>query len=101
MAKAESVSIQALAKSVDRAVAIAARRHKLAVDRATILDRWEILGRRLDRVRDLNQAFAFSQDVARSVRLPGIRPQPVVVRIGRQILCGFIERAGIPRQLSR
>jgi len=98
--KAETVSLSGLARAVDRAVAIAARRHDLVVERSTLLDRWEIFGRRLDRVRDLNEVFAFARDVAGSVKLAGIRPEPVVCRFGRHILVGFIERAGIPRLLK-
>ena len=101
MPRAEFVSIDMLAKSIDRAVAIAAKRHELAVERPTLLDKWEIVGRRLAKVHDLDAAFNFAQDVARSVKVPGIRPQPVVVKIGKQIICGFIERANIPRQLPR
>jgi hypothetical protein len=64
-----------------------------------VLDRWEIIGRRLRDVRNMDVAFKFAQDVAKSVKLPGI--EPVVTRIGRDTWVGFVERGRAPKILPR
>ncbi len=99
--KADFVSIATLAQSVDAAVKIAAARHKLTVDMTTMLDRWEIMGRRIRDVKDMNVAFAFASDVARGIKVPGIKVSPVVSQIGRDTWVGFIERGGLPKTISR
>jgi hypothetical protein len=91
--KAEAVSLAKLTKSVESAIRIAAARHELNVEKDTLLDRWEIVGRRLRNVQDFNVAFRFAEDVTRGVKLPGIRVEPVVTRIGKDILVGFVERS--------
>lgn len=99
--KAEAVSVASISRSVERAVKLAAARHRLAVDRQTLLDRWEILGRRLRDVSDMNVAFKFAADVARQVKIPGMKVEPIVTRIGKDILVGFIDRGRLPRTLGR
>jgi hypothetical protein len=98
---AASVSMTALARTIDTAVQRAATRHELAVDKDTLLDRWEIIGRRLRDVADIDIAYKFAQEVSANVKLPGVKIQPVVARIGRDTLVGFIERAGMPRVINR
>lgn len=99
--KALTVSVSSIAKSVESAVKVAAARHDLAVDKETILDRWEIIGRRLKDVKDLNVAYKFAEDVTRGVNLPGLTVDPVVTKIKGDILVGFIERNRLPKLISR
>jgi hypothetical protein len=96
---AASVSMTTLARTIDAAVTKAAARHQLAVEKDTLLDRWEIIGRRLRDVADFDIAYRFAQDVTAGVKMPGVRIQPIVARIGRDTLVGFIERVGRPRVL--
>lgn len=91
--KAEGIALASVARSVEAAVKIAAARQELAVDRDTLLNRWEIIGRRLRDVADMDVAYRFASDVTRRVRIPGVRLEPVVTRIGGDILVGFVERA--------
>lgn len=98
--KAESVSLASITRSVESAVKVAAARHELAVDKATLLDRWEIIGRRLRDVSDMNLAFTFATEVADRVKVPGLKMEPVVTRIGKDILVGFINRDNLPRLLG-
>jgi hypothetical protein len=98
--KAESVSLAAIGRAVDAAVKVAAQRHELTVDRETLIDRWEIIGRRLRDVADMNIAFRFAQDVSKGVKVPGLKVEPAVARIGRDIWVGFIERGQIPKGLN-
>jgi len=98
--RAESISVQTLARSVEGAVKKAAARYDLTVDRSTLLDRWEIIGRQLRGVRDMNVAFNFASDVARAIKVPGVIVNPVVGKIGRDILVGFIERGRLPKSIS-
>jgi len=99
--KADSISLSSVARSVDSAVKLAAARHKLVVEGQTLIDRWEIIGRRLRDVTDMNIAFTFASDVAARVNVPGIKIQPVVTRIGRETWVGFIERGSLPKSLPR
>jgi hypothetical protein len=63
---------------------------------------WQQMSERLLRRRaDLNKAFKFVQDVTRNLQVPGLNPQPVAARTGPGILCGFIERFRLLRNLSR
>jgi hypothetical protein len=99
--KAQSVSIEALARSVDSAVKLAAARHDLVVDQGTIIDRWEIIGRKLRSVKDMNVAYAFAAEVTSAVKIPGLKLDPIASRIRRDILVGFIERGRLPKVISR
>ena len=72
------------------------RKMQFTVDKDTIFDRWEIIGRRLRNVTDINTAYGFAQDVVARTKLPtGLRVDPVVTRIGRDIWVGFVERGRI------
>ena len=97
---AESISLANLARTVDSAIKAAAARHELALERDSLIDRWEIVGRRLRDVADMNQAFRFAQDVTKNVKLPGLKLEPVATRIGREIWVGFVERGRIPRSIG-
>lgn len=94
--KATMVSTASLGRSVDKAVKLAAARHGLKPEKDTLVERWEIFGRRLRAGTDLNQAYDFANEVAGAVKLPGLRLEPVVSRIGRDILVGFIEKGRLP-----
>ena len=94
------VSLDTVARSVESAVKLAAARHQLTVDKATLIDRWEIVGRRLRDVADMNVAYKFAQDVAAGVKIPGLKVQPIVSKIGKDILVGFIERGRLPRTIG-
>jgi len=97
--KVDAVSIESVAKSVESAIKLAAARHNLAVDKTTLLNRWEIIGRRLKDVKDMDVAFRFASDVSSKVKVPGLAIVPVVTKIGKDILVGFIERSNIPKTL--
>jgi len=99
--RAQTVSLVSISRAVESAVRVAAARHELKVDTDTLLDRWELIGRRLRGVKDLNVAYKFAQDVSRGVNLRGLRLTPVVTKIGPDILVGFIERGSLPKVLPR
>ncbi|WP_447602840.1 hypothetical protein [Nitrospira sp. Nam80] len=99
--KAAMVSVSLIAKSVESAVKVAAARHDLAVEKETLLDRWEIIGRRLRDVTDMNLAYKFAEDVTRGVKVPGLAVDPVATKIRGDILVGFIERNRAPKLISR
>lgn len=91
---AELVSAAKLSAAVDKAVKIAAERHAVAVSDTNVILNWELIGRIL---RDANIANKFAVDVAATVSESiGTKVQPATVQIGRQIWCGFFERARIP-----
>jgi hypothetical protein len=97
----ETISLASLSRAVDSAIKIAAKRHSVVVDSQTILNRWELIGRRLRDVKDLNVGYQIAKDVSAGVKIPGLRLQPVVSRIGNDILIGFIERGSLPKVLPR
>lgn len=99
--KAEVLALGSIARSVDAAVKIAAARHNLTLDKDTIVDRWEIFGRRIRGVTDMNSAYKFATDVTQSIKVPGFSVQPIVSRIGRDTWVGFIERGRSPKILPR
>jgi hypothetical protein len=93
-ATAELVSAAKLSAAVDKAVKIAAERHGVAVSATNVILNWELIGRIL---RDANIANKFAVDVAATVSESiGTKVQPATVQVGRQIWCGFFERARIP-----
>lgn len=92
--RSEVVSIASLSKAIDRAVDLAAKRHNVVFGSENVVHNWEILGRVLREVREAGRQTRL--DVASTVlkSLPGVKGQPVVTKVGKDILVGFIERAG-------
>lgn len=99
-ARATTISIGNLSKAVDQAVALAAKRQNIAVEAGTIAVNWEIIGRQIKALKDMNVAMAFAADVTKSLKVDGIKPEPIVWKRGPDILVGFIERSQIARQFS-
>jgi hypothetical protein len=97
---AQSISLASLGSSVDQAIRLAMQRHKLNVGTETLIDRWEIIGRRLDEKVNLDQAQAFAEAVSREVKVPGLKTEPVVGRLGSHIWVGFVAQSSIPKALS-
>jgi hypothetical protein len=92
--RTEVVGIAHLSKSIDKAVALAAKKHDVAFGGDNVIVNWEILGRIL---REMKVGSGDTRlDVANTVlkNLPGVKGQPVVTKFGKDILVGFIERAG-------
>lgn len=97
---AQSISLASLASSVDKAIRLATERHKLNVGTETLIDRWEIVGRRLDENVNFEQAHRFAESVAAEVKVPGLEAEPVVGRLGKHIWVGFVAQSTIPKALS-
>jgi hypothetical protein len=98
--RAQVVSTRDLSKSVDKAVALAVKRHKVKTATSNLVLNWEIIGRLLRDVTDVNVAFQFASDVTKGVQLQGVSAQPALAKLDRDILVGFIERARLPRQIG-
>jgi len=94
--KPRTVSLSGLSRAVDSAIKLAAARTDLALDKATLVHRWEIFGRRLRAASDLNAAYELAEEVTTRLKLPALKAQPAVARIGRDILVGFIDRDRLP-----
>jgi hypothetical protein len=91
---AEVVSLGTLSKSIDKAIGLAAKKHKVTFGGDTLILNWEILGRIL---REMNEEGRLTRlDVATTVMksIPGVKGQPVVTKLGKDVLVGFIERSG-------
>lgn len=98
--KAAVVSLSSINRSVEAALKLAAKRNNIGVAPGNLIDRWEIIGRRLRAAVDLGTAFAFAQDVAGAVKVSGLAIDPAVARIGKDIWVGFIERGRVIKGLT-
>jgi hypothetical protein len=98
--RADVISTSDLARSVDKAVALALKRHDLRVEAGNLVIDWEIFGRRLREAQSLDKAFAFASEVTRGVKVPGLKPQAIALRVGGDIICGFIERGRLPKVIG-
>ena len=59
-----------------------------------LVRKWEIVGKV---ARNFDQGHAFATDVAAALRTQGIDAQPAVLGVGKDIICGFIERGNLPQ----
>ncbi len=98
--KADTISARVLSQSIDKAVALAAKRHQLKPEAGNLAIDWEIFGRRLRDLQSLDQAFAFASDVTRGVQVPNLKVQPIALRVGPDIICGFIEKGRLPKVIG-
>ena len=99
--RAESVKLSALARSIDSAVKLAVARQGINVGGPTVVHDWEIIGRVLrDKRVGMDEAFTLASAIASKVSVPGLRIEPVVSRIGKDILVGFVERGRFNKILS-
>lgn len=92
--KAALVTGKDLNSAIDKAVALAAKRHGIAVSETNLIVNWELFGRL---VKNRALADKFSDDVAATLSQGGLAVQPATLRFGKQILCGFFERARLPQ----
>lgn len=89
--RATVVSLATLSRSINKAVALAGKRHGVSLGPDNIVHNWEILGRILREMNDLGPAGPI--DVATTIaRSAGLKGTPVATRIGRDILVGVIPR---------
>jgi hypothetical protein len=94
MTRADSVSVTQLSSAVSDALTLAAKRHAIATDENSIIANWELIGRL---VPDALTADNFSQDVAAELTKSfGQEFEPGTLKIGKQILAGFFEKARMP-----
>ena len=99
-ARADMVSIIGLSKAIDQAVALAAKRQDVTFEPGTVALNWEIFGRRIKGTKDFNAAMTVATEITKSLKVDGIKPQPMVSKFGGDILVGFLERGLLPRQLG-
>jgi hypothetical protein len=99
--KAGSVQLSQLARSIESAVKIAAARQDVRVGGESFIHNWEIIGRVLRDKVTLDQAYEVAREVTSRVSLPGVKIEPVVTRIGKDILVGFVERGRFGKLFQR
>ena len=85
------VSVSNLSKSIDKAVALAGKRHGVQIGADNIIHNWEILGRYLREVNSVapNDPLAVAQTIATNA---GLKGTPVAAKIGKDILVGIVPR---------
>ena len=94
------VSANALARAVDTAVSLASKRLDAKLENGTLALNWEIIGRQISGLKDMNQAMTIASEITKNVGVDGIKGQPVVTKFGGGILVGFTEKNSFPRQIS-
>lgn len=84
----EVVTLEGLSRSLDKAFAIAAKRHGAVFESETLALNWEIFGRR---IRSLELGSTTRLDVAAGIvaaaKLKGV--QPAVIGLGKWTLVGY------------
>lgn len=80
--------------AIDKAVALAATRNKVEVSAGNLITNWELIGRTM---KNAALADAFAGDVAATLNKGGMTVTPASLRWGKQILCGFFEKARLPQ----
>jgi hypothetical protein len=92
--RANVVSISQLGKSIDKAVALAGRRHGVKFGNDNVIHDWEILGRILRELGALGPPGPL--DVASTIaKNAGLKGVPVATKIGKDILVGVVARVNV------
>jgi hypothetical protein len=92
--RAQLVSARDLSKKVEAAVKSASARVAGAETAANpLIVKWELVGRR---ARNLAQGEELAAAVTAELGKSGIKAQPAVLGIGKEIICGFFEPPNVP-----
>jgi hypothetical protein len=94
--KADLISVRDMPKVIDAAVKAAHARLGKPVP-GPFIKKWEIYGYV---IRDKGLAESFSTAVAAEISKSGVGVEPAVLTIGKDILCGFVERPNLPQERS-
>src|SRR5688572_1682941 len=90
--KAGLVSAADLPRIVDAAIKAAGIR---GAPTGKTVRKWEIVGKYAKR---LDQGQEFATAVSAQLGEAGFKTSPAVLQIGRDIICGFIERGNLPQE---
>ena len=80
--RANVISANVLAKAVDTAVSLASKRLDAKLENGTLALNWEIIGRQISGLKDMNQAMTIASEITKNVGVDGIKGQPVVTKFG-------------------
>jgi hypothetical protein len=86
------VSARDLAKTVDAAVKAASARAG-ADPSGPVIVKWELVGRV---AKNLAQGQELATAITGELGKSGMKVQPAVLGVGRQIICGFFEPPNVP-----
>ena len=84
--RANVISANVLAKAVDNAVSLDSKRLDAKLENGTLALNWEIIGREIIGLKDMNKAMTIASEITKSVSVDGIKGQPVVTKFGGGIL---------------
>jgi hypothetical protein len=86
--RSEVVTLEGLAASLDKAFAIASKRHGAVFEPGTLALNWEIFGRRIKSLeKDGASRLDLANTVIASAKLKGV--QPAVIGLGKWTLVGY------------
>ena len=86
------VSARELSKTVEAAVKAASARTG-ADPSGPVIVKWELVGRI---AKNLAQGQELATEITGELGKSGLRVQPAVLGVGRQIICGFFEPPNVP-----
>ena len=89
--RAALVGARDLTKVIETAIHAAGLQSSAA---GALVVRWDLAGKV---VRDFAEGQKFADAVAKQVTAGGIKATPAVLKIDKQIIAGFFERAAVPQ----
>ena len=87
--RAKLVSLADLSSSIDKAVALAAKRHGIKTEGGNVILDWNIVGRVLCKPHDPDQAMEAATTISNAVKVAGIVPEPKVAEVEGDVFIGF------------
>ena len=87
------VSARELSKTVEAAVKAASARVAGAEASGPVIVKWELVGRV---AKNLAQGQELATAITGELGKSGLKVQPAVLGVGRQIICGFFEPPNVP-----
>ena len=87
------VSARELSKTVEAAVKSASARVAGAEVSGPVIVKWELVGRV---AKNLAQGQELATAITGELGKSGMKVQPAVLGVGRQIICGFFEPPNVP-----
>lgn len=88
--RAAVVTLDGLQASIDKAVALAEKRHGAVFEAGTVSINWEIFGRKIKSLKTGpdNSRFDVATTITGALKLP-TGPSPIVIGNGKWILVGY------------
>jgi hypothetical protein len=91
--KSKLVAARDLSKTLEAAMKAANARVGGSEASSALIVKWELVGRR---AKDFAQGQKLAAEITAELGNAGIKVQPAVLGVGREIICGFFEPPNVP-----